>query len=272
MAVVSKQFTFTTGATIIAAEHNTNFDDIYNQFNGNIDNDNIKSTAGIVDTKLAQINTASKVSGAALTSLGSVPTGGGELPSLNAGVPTGSITAYATTTTPSGWVLCDGETYDASSDSSFQDLFDVIGNVFGGADNTDFQTPDLRGRFMLGLDNMGGTAANLVTAAEADSLGSSSGAEFVPSHTHSNGSYAAAVHAHVQNSGVSDVGGGGIIIGATTDGGSPMHAPGGGGAVPRMESGVVAGGGGGVTGTSGDTTGSNSIMNPFISMSYIIKK
>ncbi len=242
MAVVSKQFTFTTGATIIAAEHNTNFDDIYNQFNGNIDNDNIKSTAGIVDTKLGQITTASKVSGAAITSLGSVPTGGGELPSLNAGVPSGSITAYGATTTPSGWVLCDGETYDASSDTSFQDLFDVIGNVFGGSDNTDFQTPDLRGRFMLGLDNMGGTAANVVTAAEADSLGSSSGLENQPggSHTHL-----------VQNDGW----GFGGVTGVN------------GRIVTQSDLDQATG-----DRFSETATATNNVMNPFISMSYIIKK
>ena len=75
MATITKPFTFSAGATVVASEHNTNFDTAYTEFNGNIDNANIKSTAAIVDTKLAQITTASKVSCVALTSLNNTPTG-----------------------------------------------------------------------------------------------------------------------------------------------------------------------------------------------------
>lgn len=57
-------------------------------------NADISSVAAIADTKLAQITTASKVSGAALTSLNSVPTGAGALPSKNGG--TGSDLSAAT--------------------------------------------------------------------------------------------------------------------------------------------------------------------------------
>lgn len=66
MALISKTFTFTAGATIIASEHNTNFDTLYSEFNGNIDNNNIKSGAAIADSKLAQITTASKVAESAI--------------------------------------------------------------------------------------------------------------------------------------------------------------------------------------------------------------
>lgn len=50
-----------------------------------ITNAKVSASAAIVDTKLAQITTASKVSGAAITSLGSVPSGGGQLPLANGG-------------------------------------------------------------------------------------------------------------------------------------------------------------------------------------------
>ena len=83
MALVTKSFTFTVGSTIIASEHNSNFDVIINDYNGNITNANISGTAAISDAKLAQITTASKVSGAALTSLASVPSAAGLVPIAN---------------------------------------------------------------------------------------------------------------------------------------------------------------------------------------------
>lgn len=83
MATITKGYTFSAGGTIIAAEHNSNFDTIYALVNGNIDNANIKAAAGIVDTKLAQITTASKVSGAALTSLTNIPSAAGVIPNIN---------------------------------------------------------------------------------------------------------------------------------------------------------------------------------------------
>lgn len=61
MSIIIKPNTFTVGAVIVASEHNSNFDTLYSDYNGNIDNNNIKASAGIVDTKLAQITTASKV-------------------------------------------------------------------------------------------------------------------------------------------------------------------------------------------------------------------
>jgi len=45
MGLKTKQNTFTKGATIVASEHNQNYNDIYDEFNGNIDNDNIKASA-----------------------------------------------------------------------------------------------------------------------------------------------------------------------------------------------------------------------------------
>ena len=80
--LISKPYTFSVGAVIVAAEHNSNFDTIYNAFNGNINNVNIVSGAGITDDKLAQISTAGKVSTSALT---------GSLAGLAYAVPSGGI-------------------------------------------------------------------------------------------------------------------------------------------------------------------------------------
>lgn len=104
MAIISKTNTFSAGTTIVASEHNANFDVIYNDYNGNITNANLASSAGIVDTKLAQITTASKVHGSSLTGLASVPSGGGAVPLKNGG------TGQDLSTNNQGDVYYDGGT------------------------------------------------------------------------------------------------------------------------------------------------------------------
>jgi hypothetical protein len=56
MATVNKPNDFTAGSTIVATEHNSNFDTIYNDYNGNITNVNISASAAIANTKLAAPN------------------------------------------------------------------------------------------------------------------------------------------------------------------------------------------------------------------------
>lgn len=52
MATIVKPYTFSAGGTIIAAEHNSNFDTIISDYNGNITNVNISASAAIANTKL----------------------------------------------------------------------------------------------------------------------------------------------------------------------------------------------------------------------------
>jgi microcystin-dependent protein len=76
-------------------------------------------------------------------------------------VPIGAILAYAGATAPSGWVLCDGS---AISRTDYSTLFTAIGVSFGVGDgSTTFNVPDLRGRVLVGKDDMGGSAASRVT-------------------------------------------------------------------------------------------------------------
>ena len=99
------------------------------------------------------------------------------------GVPAGAMSIWTTDTAPLGHLLCYGQ---AVSRTTYADLFAVISTDFGVGDSTNtFNVPDMRGRFPLGQDNMGGTSANRVTASEADTVGSSEGAETKDiSHTH----------------------------------------------------------------------------------------
>ncbi len=99
-------------------------------------------------------------------------------------IPAGTLMPYAGATAPSGWLLCAGQLLAVAT---YQHLFDVIGYTYGGS-VLNFNLPDLRGRVIVGRDNMGGTSANRVTASQADILGDSAGRESttdIPAHTHS---------------------------------------------------------------------------------------
>jgi len=56
MTTITKPNDFTAGTVIKAAEHNSNFDTIYNDYNGSINNSNLASNAAIANTKLASPN------------------------------------------------------------------------------------------------------------------------------------------------------------------------------------------------------------------------
>lgn len=96
-------------------------------------------------------------------------------------MPTGSIVPYAGTAAPTGFLLCFGQALNASTSPQYQALYEVIGNTYGGSDNTDFVVPDLRGRVVAGQDDMGGTSADRLTdqsgGLDGDTLGDTGGAE-----------------------------------------------------------------------------------------------
>jgi microcystin-dependent protein len=119
--------------------------------------------------------------------------------------PTGAVIPYAGTSAPAGWLLCRGQ---AVSRDAYARLFGVIGTTFGAGDgSTTFNVPDLRGRAVVALDNLGGSSADRITATWADSLGGAGGAEThqlttgeLPSHTHPGPPVYYRVGAHDHNS------------------------------------------------------------------------
>ena len=66
-------------------------------------------------------------------------------------LPPGSIIAWSSETPPKGWALCDGQNYFLDSKGEAQPIYDVFDH--GGIGFRSKQTPDLRGRFILGAGN-----------------------------------------------------------------------------------------------------------------------
>lgn len=122
-------------------------------------------------------------------------------------VPIGGILPYAVPVTqfsdlPSGFLLCDG---GEVAQGLYPELFAKIGFTYGtGVNPSTFKLPDLRGRMVLGLDNMdnkttvndvtgtpvdaGGGIAGRVTNSAATTLGGSSGNEIKDVTNIANGS------------------------------------------------------------------------------------
>jgi len=88
---------------------------------------------------------------------------------LDALTPIGTVQVYADTSAPnSRWLLAYGQ---AVSRTTYSALFSLVSTSFGAGDgSTTFNLPDCRGRSIVGLDNLGGSSADRITDANADSL------------------------------------------------------------------------------------------------------
>jgi len=62
--------------------------------------------------------------------------------------PPGSVIAYTGTSSPSGWLICDGRQV---SRTTYSKLFQVIGTNYGGGDGgSTFNIPNYQGKFLVG--------------------------------------------------------------------------------------------------------------------------
>jgi len=93
----------------------------------------------------------------------------------------GEIKMFAGNFAPNGWLLCEGQTLNISSNEA---LYSILGTYYGGDGISNFKLPDLRGRFPMGAGsasngqnyNVGQTGGNnTVTLTTAQ----------MPAHTHS---------------------------------------------------------------------------------------
>ena len=84
----------------------------------------------------------------------------------NSVTPPGAVIAYAATTAPVGWLLCDGR---AVSRTTYAGLFAVIGTTHGVGDAaTTFNLPDYRGRFLRGVDDADGAGGLAAAGRDPD--------------------------------------------------------------------------------------------------------
>jgi len=74
-------------------------------------------------------------------------------------VPTGTLLPFSGASAPTGYLLSYGQSL---STTTYSQLFGVIGYTFGGS-GSNFNTPKMNGRTIAAPDNMGGTAAGVLT-------------------------------------------------------------------------------------------------------------
>jgi len=158
--------------------------------------------------------------------------------------PVGSITMYGGSSAPSGWLYCNGQNV---SRTTFANLFSAIGTTFGAGDGSStFGLPDLRDRFPIGDNSIGGADSSRVSNYNT-SLGDSGGEDEhqlseseMPSHKHSFNKRG--------DDGVGATGSSFSVVGFDTN---------------------IGGGDGDMNNTGGDQPHNN--MPPFLAVSFIIK-
>lgn len=194
------------------------------------------------------------------------------------GVPIGTILPFAGIEAPYGYILCDGSEIERTK---YSDLYDVLGTIFDGSAPLSgvgtFRVPDLRGRFPLGRDNMdnsftvpnslggyvdaGGGNVDRVSGTAADNIGSGGGQSAnnltvsnLPDHEHNmKGSTGQQYFATRVDSAIPSDTGSFSEKGPTTVGQSQY--------IPSS---------GGIK-TAGSLGQEFSVMNPFLTLNYIIR-
>jgi len=96
-------------------------------------------------------------------------------------IPAGSIIAFAGSTAPEGWLMCDGS---AVSRTTYANLWALINTTYGsGNGSTTFNVPDMRSRMPIGAGSGTGlTARTLAATGGTESVAIASGN--LPTHTH----------------------------------------------------------------------------------------
>jgi microcystin-dependent protein len=172
------------------------------------------------------------------------------------GIPTGTITPWSQATPPTGFLECDGT---AVSRSTYAALFAIISDTYGAGDgSTTFNLPDLTDKVAVHKSNSKNFAstggANTVTPT-GNVAGSTANAtlstEQLASHNHAYGET--------------------IALGSTPSGGY-RRIPSGTGASPNLTMANTGSGSGHSHNMSANFAGdANSVLQPYLTLIYIIK-
>ncbi|MFZ2619771.1 MAG: tail fiber protein [Alphaproteobacteria bacterium] len=141
--------------------------------------------------------------------------GAGEATALSVGsiIPTGTVMPFAGSSTPVGWLKCDGSLVNRTT---YAALFGVLGTTYGAGDgSTTFALPDLRGRSVFGVDGVSGRLAS------ASSVGAAGGSATKNATTDGHALTVAEMPAHTHGYNTHLGSGGGLNgSGTYTNGGS----------------------------------------------------
>lgn len=180
--------------------------------------------------------------------------------------PTGSVIAFAGSSAPSGWLMCDGSSLLRED---YLDLFAIIGTTYGSVDGTHFTLPNLKGKVPVGLDS---------SQTEFDTLGETGGAKThtltsaeMPAHTHTGPSHTHGMnHNHILDFSGPGTSSSNIARGTTGDpiatNGGPVSGP----KLSGADKTSTDAAGTGATGSTG-TGGAHNNLQPYIVLNYIIK-
>ena len=167
------------------------------------------------------------------------------------GIPTATIVPWSSASVPSGFLECNGQ---AVSQSTYADLFAIIGTTYGDPGGGNFNVPDLQDNVAVGKS-------------PGKALASTGGANTVTNSGNVGGSTANATLSTGQLASHSHPGGG--------NAGPPGAGPS--GVVPRRffipaSTGNTGSGGGHSHNMSATFSGSaNSVLQPYLTLIYIIK-
>ena len=94
----------------------------------------------------------------------------------------GSISMYAGSTAPTGYLLCDGS---AVSRTTYADLFTAIGTTYGTGDgSTTFNVPNVKGKVPVGRDSGDTSFDTLGETGGVKSVTLTSAQSGLPAHSH----------------------------------------------------------------------------------------
>lgn len=165
---------------------------------------------------------------------------------LSSAMPVGEISMYAGSSVPTGYLECDGA---AVNRTTYASLYAIVGTLFGVGDgSTTFNLPDMKGRVAVGYKS---------TDTDFDAVGEASGAntkDLSHTHTQSHTHTVSGTTAALSGTAVAD---GGSFYSTATSGHTHTFSD---------TSGEPS-----VTTTDSGGSATQSVLNPYITLKFIIK-